>query len=529
MEEIHGVDVSWLHHSAKADFADHYAQKSSVPAADGHPGERTTLDPAQSNLPSPFPEVNGASPSQSHSLHRSVSEKVEVPATIPAKSQKDPKPVAPGRKSSWVSSISSKFSSSSNTAPPKAAETHTPVKSSKSPPSEHVSSFGAAVPPSAKEKKAPESPASTPPSSPKLGHGFLQNAMRRLSSSGGTVVGKVAGNGGVCQRKTMNIDPYRERCSLPELELKKLRRVAFCVDVEIAGAAQYPNTEPEGPKSPPPSESMSSLTRLEHQIEERRQRRDHQLKKSEGEALKRPIAVVDEKEIRGMFRAAGEKIAPENNNDPKPPEVEDTKDASKKKQKKKRSESERKERKEKKHRDAFVNGRIPAEIHREGSGSSTTDSPTRADASRKSQDRPTTDPLRIYRRCCQLRETPILKRIAEQISSPSACHIATPAIVSTLDLSGYWMQLSDVITLGDYLAVVPVKRLIMENCGLGDEAVRVVLAGLLAAKTPEQAKFNKKLCKRSATEANDATERLGVIEKVSLKNNPKIGKEGWRY
>ena len=57
--------------------------------------------------------------------------------------------------------------------------------------------------------------------------------------------------------------------------------------------------------------------------------------------------------------------------------------------------------------------------------------------------------------------------------------------------------------------------------GLGDEAVRVLLAGLLAAKTPEQAKHNKKLVKRFQMKPNtDVTERLGVVEKVSLKDNP---------
>ena len=327
----------------------------------------------------------------------------------------------------------------------------------------------------------------------------------------------------------MNIDPYRERCSLPELQLKKLRRVAFCVDVEIAGAAQYPNADPEAPTSPPPLEGASSLTKLEHQLEERKKRKDQQLKKSEGEALKRPSAVVHAEEEDDPVEATGQKATREDSNDPQPPETEDAKELNKKKEKKKRSESERKERKERKQKDALANGKIPAEIRRDCSSSSAADSPPGADTSPKSQDRPTTDPLRIYRRCCQLRETPILKRVAEQISSPSACHEATPGILSCLDLSGYWMQLPDIITLGDYLAVVPVKKLIMENGGLGDEAVRVILAGLLAAKTPEQAKFNRKLCKKSPAKVKDAIERLGVIEKVSFKNNPTIGKEGWRH
>ena len=70
------------------------------------------------------------------------------------------------------------------------------------------------------------------------------------------------------------------------------------------------------------------------------------------------------------------------------------------------------------------------------------------------------------------------------------------------------MQLPDIITLSDYLAVVPVKKLILEDCGLGDEAVRVILAGLLAAKTPEQAKHNKEAFqKRRLRTSNMAKQR----------------------
>ena len=327
----------------------------------------------------------------------------------------------------------------------------------------------------------------------------------------------------------MNVDPYRERCSLPELELRKLRRVAFCVDVEIAGAAQYPNAEPDPEPHTPSLDTVSSLTRLEQQIEDRRRRKDQQLRKSEGDALKRPTALVEEKENDSVVQATGENVAPASTSETQDSPPDEPKEPTKKKEKKKRSEEERKERKERKLKEALANGKIPAEIHREGSNSSTTDSPSSEETPSKAQDRPTTDPLRIYRRCCQLRETPILKRIAEQISSPSACLATTPGVVLSLDLSGYWMQLPDVVTLGDYLAVVPVKRLILENCGLGDEAVRVILAGLLAAKTPEQAKYNKKLVKKHPPKAKESMERLGVVEKVSLKNNPKIGKEGWRH
>ena len=339
-------------------------------------------------------------------------------------------------------------------------------------------------------------------------------------------MGKAAGTCGVCPRKTMNIDPYRDRCSLPDLDQKKLRRVAFCVDVEIAGAAQYVEDEPEAPP-PPPLNGESSLTRLEHQVEAKK-KKDQKLRKGEGAALKNPDTVAEEKETQDIIKASAEEVKSEKALEPKALEQGEVKEPSRKKEKKKRSEGERKERKERKHQEALANGTIPAELKGESS-SSATDSPPGAQTPPGSQDRPTTDPLRIYRRCCQLRETPILKRIVDQISSPAACHTTTPGILSSLDLSGHRMQLPDIVTLGDYLAVVPVKRLILEDCGLGDEAVRLILAGLLAAKTPEQSKHNKKLAKRANGQLKQATERLGVVEKLSLKNNPKIGKGGWRH
>ena len=329
----------------------------------------------------------------------------------------------------------------------------------------------------------------------------------------------------------MNVDPYRERCSLPDLDLRNLRRVAFCVDVEIAGAAQYTEEEPQEPPPVPSLTAESSLNKMEHEMQAKR-RKDQKQKKGEGAALKNQTTVTEAKEKDEAVKATGEHMKPappDKSQESTAPQDSEVKEPTKKKEKRKRSESERKERKERKHQEALANGSIPIEVRGEGSSGSANDTPSGADTPPKSQDRPTIDPLRIYRRCCQLRETPILKRIVEQISSPSACHVMTPGILSNLDLSGYWMQLPDLITLGDYLAVVPVKRLVLENCGLGDEAIRVILAGLLAAKTPEQAKYNKKLAKKINGETTEVTEQLGVIEKLILKDNPKIGKEGWRH
>lgn len=536
MEGIHGVDVSWLHHSPK----DHYSKSNSVstPATDEKAFPNRQI-PSQVKDDPTAPKTNGTHSTQPHShvhrphlIHRASSEKIEPGPSSP-RNQKDPKATPMGRRNSWMSSLSSKFTSNSNTPASSTGSPLPPVSTSlpSTPQHDFSNPFGAAVTLTAKDAKKADTPPSTPPPpGGKSGHTFIQSALRRFGSSGGGSMAKAAGSGGVCPRRTMNVDPYRERCSLPDLDLKKLRRVAFCVDVEIAGAAQY--TQEESQAQPAlPLTAEPSLTKLEHEIEAKK-KKDEKQKKGEGAALKDPSTVAEEKEKDGVVKASGEEVKPapqEKDLEPKTLENSEIKESTRKKEKKKRSEGERKERKERKHQEALANGTIPIELHGEGSGSSTNETPSGAETPPKSQDRPTTDPLRIYRRCCQLRETPILKRIVEQISSPSACHVTTPGILSTLDLSGYWMQLPDLITLGDYLAVVPVKRLVLENCGLGDEAVRVILAGLLAAKTPEQAKHNKKLAKKINGETTEVTEQLGVIEKLILKDNPKIGKEGWQH
>ncbi|KAI7601282.1 hypothetical protein KC319_g22503 [Hortaea werneckii] len=180
-----------------------------------------------------------------------------------------------------------------------------------------------------------------------------------------------------------------------------------------------------------------------------------------------------------------------------------------KKEKKKKSEEERKDRKEKRRRKAEESGTIPVELQlgdddvQASAGSSdslpvpngneqenagldcqpplgssfqssahvpaNTSAPQQTNKPPVRQDRPTTDPVRIYRRCCQLRETPILKRITEQLTSPSVCAPGQPGVVASLDLTGSRLQLADVVTLGDWLAVVPVKNLRCEDADLNDE------------------------------------------------------------
>ncbi|KAL8809772.1 MAG: hypothetical protein Q9200_003125 [Gallowayella weberi] len=533
MEGIHGVDVSWLHHSPK-DSSN--KEKATIPQPETVARDASATANTEGTHESPA--LNGTStPPSHHHLHiphlhsRPSADKATSIITPSGKKSKEPRSPTTaglGRRNSWITSFSSKFSSSNTPSPVEPAPVQNPGGKPTSGPSlEQSNPFGAAVTPGVKDVKRPDVVSPQPPISPRSGNpGFLQSALRRLSSGGGASMGKMGGSGGICARKVMNVDPCRDRCEIPDLEPSKLRRVAFSVDVEIAPPAKYHEDEVDEPEPPPPS-GRPSLTQLEHHVDARR-KRDQRLKKSEGEALKNPTAVAEEKDTLGVVKATGENVdnvvgSPDKTSDGS------LQVPSRKKEKKKRSEEERKERKERKRAQALENGTKPIELTRHDSSSSAAGSPPTGEAMSKSTDRPTTDPLRIYRRCCQLRETPILKRITEQISSPSACPVDTPGVVFCLDLTGYWMQLPDIMTLGDYLAVVPVRKLILENCGLGDEAVRVILAGLLAAKTAEQAKHNKKLAKKCHQESKPRLEQLGVVEKLSLKNNAKIGAEGWRH
>ena len=447
------------------------------------------------------------------------------------KDSKPPLPSSPARKSSWISNISSKFSSSN------VALAATPAGSPNLPRSNSLSGpTQLQIPPTPgptpiKENKKIESTSPQAAHSPKSGStSFIHNALRRLSSSSGmATLGKASATGGVCPRRILNKDPHRERCEIDDLSSTKLQRVAFCVDVEIAGPAKY--AEDETNESPPPPARRPSLTQIEQQIDAKK-KKDRKLKeKGEAEALKNPERVLEEKERDDVIKATGEKVDDSvkesrvaEENGPKPTEA---KESSRKKEKKKRSEEERKERKERKKQQAVANGSVPVELSR--SDSSAEVSSLGSNTASKPQDRPTTDPLRIYRRCCQLRESMIQKRVLEQLSSPSAYDLTSPGLVGSLDLTGLKMSLMDLTTLGDFLAVVPVRRLILEDCGLTDEAVRVILAGLLSAKTTEQMRHNRHLAKNSTSPSKDLLEQRGVIEKLSLKNNPRVTKNGWKH
>ncbi|KAF5656833.1 GIP3-like protein [Fusarium heterosporum] len=437
---------------------------------------------------------------------------------------------SPHRRNSWFSNISAKFSSSGT--PPAGPPSPAPIPESSPAPAPEP------VPPKLPHTKnavlthasKPEGDGPYVPAPPKSGQPGFLGMFRRLSSSNNVTMSPSGKLGhGLVDRVVLNVDQSRERCPISELSCAKLKRVAFCVDVEIAPQPRYSDNDAQLPKTTDKTQKKKVA------------------EKGEGEALKNPKAVEEQKETNGEVKTTGEPL-------PKEPENEGTEVAqqttettngtvngsptslpekkeentkkkeenTKKKEKKKKSEEERKARKEKKRKLAEANGSIPMELHFDSSDdSSTTKTPPNVpDAleTTKPQTAPTTNPVRVYRRCCQLRETPILKKITEQLTDTSN-YSASTGTVNKLDLTDYWLQLPDLVTLGDYLAIVPVREVLLENSGLGDEGLRVILAGLLAAKRP--------VVKRRKQKHGDEGQG-GVVERLVLKNN-KLGPDGWKY
>ncbi|KAK5695430.1 Microtubules assembly and stabilization protein [Elasticomyces elasticus] len=639
MEEVHGVDVSWLHHPGQNKNGERkpVPARPAAPASTGSKQQIERKAVPSSNLQSQRQSGNGngnaaartpaPQPPQPqhehHHRHHTAPGFVTPPALSPAATAKNnvapaapstPSPSATtaskpqtkrpgmlgrsssqrtagkdggedgktgGRRSSWMNSLSSKFSSSNSTQqlqttpeqqqqqrpgpqPSQQQQVQTSATQSLSTvPSTLVTHHEEA------EEEAEAYP--TPPvSSGKKESSFFSSLTRRLSSaSTNTVPKSQMAMGGVCERRVLNIDPNRQRCLVPEMDPSRLRRVSFCVDVEIAGRPQYYSEE---------DERDDGVKRKDMKMKER----------AEGAALKRPQAVEEEKDRGGDVDAkagsrgldipakrgegeSGGGASPQGSLDDR----EGGESASRKKEKKMRSEAERKERKEKRRRKAEESGAVPVELSvaeedeqdavagdgtppktgisgnslsRQTSGntnnamdtppviSAISDAPPvdLMGAAPPKQDKPTTDPVRIYRRCCQLRETPILKRITEQLMSPTCTLPSEPGVVNCLDLTGSRLQLADVTTLGDWLAVVPVRVLKFEDADLNDEGVRCILAGLLAAKRPMVSKRrsvqprHRQLAQGGAVGGRHE-ERSGVIEKLNLKHNPRITRVGWKH
>ncbi|KAH7386013.1 hypothetical protein BKA66DRAFT_415336 [Pyrenochaeta sp. MPI-SDFR-AT-0127] len=535
MEDIHGVDVSWLHHSTRDHHHRQQAPSSpgltrdAPPKTSSHGGlparprqeEQHEAKPPPSPSPTPTPAPAVQTPTSPPPPSTATTPPQKIPTKRPAllsrgSSEKNSNggltpPDAKGnsRRNSWMSSISSKFSSQNSPA----QTTHAQAQGSPATINGTVnttSSANGAL--NGIQAASGGTNAGLDPYVPQQPKGsFISNALRRLSS--GTQVGtsgRVYPNGGMCPRKVMNIDPNRTRCLVPELDDSKLRKVSFCVDVEIAGGPKYTDDADADDK--------------------KKKKKDRKLKeRGEGEALKHPDAVAQEKEKEGIVLVGQESVGSETEANPEGTMLEEDKqEPNRKKEKKKRSEAERKERKEKKRRKAEENGTIPLEFSREDDQKSVEGAPVASGTTTpRAQDRPTVDPLRIYRRCCQLRESPILKRISDQLSAPRACTPVQPGVVTCLDLTGSRLQMADVLTLSDWLAIVPVKKLFLEDADLNDEKVRVILAGLLAAKLPEASMRHGAV--NGGVQPEELQQGPNAIKKLVLKNNPKITSEGWKH
>ncbi|KAK3722392.1 Microtubules assembly and stabilization protein [Vermiconidia calcicola] len=596
MEEVHGVDVSWLHHPnsnrdkdgeqrrAEGDkkgerSSGHHHTLSSpdvrrdagkatnvasgASATSGHVAQEKPKRPAppvqaRSELAKTTSSPPNITPSTAAEPARDGTNAIpERSASTKTPPQKRPsllnrtsneKLSQSGKRTSWMTSISSKFSSQNHTTPERPGPTPTQAwgKQANGPQTPPVNGAATSAGSEAAEEVEPYTPSKPKESS----SSFFSSLTRRLSSaSQGSGIPKVSGTGGVCARKVLNVDPNRERCLVPEMDPTRLRRVSFCVDVEVAGGPRYSEDEDDE--------------------EKRRKKKEFKMKeRAEGEALKHPEALKEEKDEEGEPKLESQSkqlsappkspgLSKENTKDETvdaPPTEEEKESAARKKEKKMRSEAERKERQQKRRRRAEENGQIPVELMLDGGGSEhnddtaagsspsgksmfdpkhasstsadlTTPQPNTANASR-----PTTDPARIYRRCCQLRESPILKRITEQLSRPNATLPTEPGVVACLDLTGSRLQLADVVSLGDWLAVVPVKHLKLEDADLNDEGVRCILAGLLAAKRPEPTRRKDNAPKhRTGVRRERIQERSGEVEKLTLKNNPRLTRVGWKH
>lgn len=452
-----------------------------------------------------------------------------MPSTpSPTVQKSSPKPVG-GRRNSWISSLSSKFSSGS-TPPSQSSLKGSTASPKATPPLDAHNPFGAAYSPKDREDEKKDDQSLSSSTSPK-GPSFIHNALRKFSSNSGGLP-KLPANGVICPRRVMNLDEGRDRCKISELNPAKLNRVAFCVDVEIAGISHRDSDE----DAPPTNQLRQSLPESNRQKSKKADAKEKG--KEDAGASKKPQPVVTEKEAplppipketaspdTQSTTPATEATTPKVSADGKPNG--EAKDPTRKQEKKKRSEEERRERKERKRRQAVANGSIPLQLDAEHDEDESR-APTAGVSRPKTHSHPTTDPVRIYRRCCQLRETPVLKRIVDEISSPSSTLAESPGTVAALDLSNFPMTGQDIATFSDWLAVVPVRKLILENCALNDDSVRAILSGLLSAKTVEQMRHRRRRARKpDSLVVKDG--RWGVVEKLSLKNNPKIGREGWRH
>ena len=423
------------------------------------------------------------------------------------------------KRSSWMSSLSSRFSSQSQReTTPNPPASNTTSENNQAPRSSTTASSRQVTPsqPAVPTPKAGPSDAVPSTSSQSKSSGSFFNALRKISSQTTPQPAKPVTTGTVVPRQTLNVDTKRDRCTLNALEPTRLKRVGFRVDVEIAGSSSNCFSSDETGDVSAGAKSVS--TRLKE--------------RGEGEALKHPTAVKEEKEKTGTVRASGEFLGIDSSQ-PRSGSISSAGDP----------------------RGSFsgTQGLFDVDFtasEDEGDADVLVDGPSTPKSANPStsvvtrrprtaentpgvgppkQDKPTTDPLRMYRRCCQLREAPVLKRISEQLGSMKEGVNDYPHIVRTLNLTGSRMLLADVVCLSDWLAIVPVENLLLEDANLTDEGVRHVLGSLLVAKMADPTRRKRGKSSPSQLRQSAARKAAGVIEKLTLKNNPKITSDGWRY
>ncbi|KAF8251889.1 RNI-like protein [Wilcoxina mikolae CBS 423.85] len=369
------------------------------------------------------------------------------------------------RRPSWLSNISSKFSST--------GETHTGSPT---------------TPTTSPDKDSSPKNHNTPP-------GFLISTLRRLSSTG-TTAREAFGRRGLapavatCERIVLNKDETRERCVIPELDGNKLRKVSFCVDVEVAPCHED----------------------VEARKEARRKRREAK----EKERLKQLTADGTPEVVVPNYDGASPDIGPIEI--PQADQKETVNGLSEVTNGTAAVSTEEKGSDSSAPPQEVASGSPPSAIIPNGGIATEKPKPRR-----RIHPKPTTDPMKIYTQCCQLRETRILPEVKEALLKESC-----PAVLQSMDLTGYKFQLCDAVTFSDFLALVPIKRLILEDCDLIDETVRMILSALSAVKPISVSEESEE---KSAALQNGVDEKhhRGVIEKLSFKGNPKIGRDGWRY
>ncbi len=293
------------------------------------------VTPPVANLALPASQGQKQHLKRPHLLSRtSLQDENKSPSQITPKANLSPK--QPPRRASWISNLSSKFSSSSGAPSPNRSSSIDPSGTSSNPgptsPTVQLSNpfstaqNGVSPKEDLKKEQKQEEPAPAPIHAPRRpsvlvqagkerddNPGFLQSALRKFSSSGNASFGKGAGHNQASQRRIMNVDQNRERVKISDLEPSKLKRVAFCVDVEVAGYASWHEVEEfeaehREQKAPEvPAARRQSLSMLERQVQAAKNKKERRegkkdvkeaihKDKAEGAALKNPQVAKVKKE-----------------------------------------------------------------------------------------------------------------------------------------------------------------------------------------------------------------------------------------